>query len=450
MHPQIVADRPGDCPICNMRLVPAEAAEPKPRTERAEGAARGPRVILHYRSPADPGVTSDVPMQDAMGRDYVPVYSDEPGASRGAAAGGGSTPEGYATIAIDPAKRQIIGLRLAAVERAPLRTTIRTVGRVAFDETRVHHVHTRYEGYVEQVFADFTGKAVRRGEPLASVYSPDLLATQEELLLALRAARAADAAGADSAKAWALVEAARRRLALWEVGEADIERLERTLEPSVTLAVYAPISGVITGRVAFHGMRVGPDDALFDVADLSVVWVLADVYEYELPRVSLGQEASMTLAYLPGREWRGRVSYIYPTLDERARTAKVRLEFDNRDGDLKPGMFADVLIEGDARETLSVPDDAVLDSGLRKLVFVSHGEGRLEPREVGTGDRAAGRYEILRGLAEGESVAAGANFLLDSESRLRAAISAAASAATQGQAGSAPVAPDHTGHGGGR
>jgi RND family efflux transporter MFP subunit len=179
-------------------------------------------------------------------------------------------------------------------------------------------------------------------------------------------------------------------------------------------------------------MKVGPDDTLFDLADLSVVWVLADVYEYELQRVSVGQEAVMTLPYSPGRTWRGRVRYVYPTVDATARTVTARLEFDNRDGELKPGMYADVLIQGPSREALLVPDDAVLDSGVRKIVFVSLGQGRFEPREVETGDRGAGFAEIRSGLSEGEIVAAGANFLLDSESRLRAAIASASRGAVPG------------------
>jgi Cu(I)/Ag(I) efflux system membrane fusion protein len=398
MHPQIVSDRPGDCSVCNMRLVPQDAPHP--------------------------------------------VYSN------GVTADGGG-PEGYATITIDPAKQQLIGLKLAPVTRGPFATTLRTVGRVEFDETRVHHVHTRYEGYIEQVFADFTGKVVRKGEPLASIYSPDLLATQEEFLLSLRAAQSATASGGDSAGAWGIVEAARRRLRLWEINSSDIAELERTGEPSVALKVYAPITGVVTERTAYHGMKVGPDDTLFDLADLSSVWVQADIYEYEMQRVSVGQHASMTLAYSPGRTWRGQVRYVYPMVDEKARTVRVRLEFENRDGELKPGMFADVVIEGLAREALSVPDDAVLDSGVRKIVFVALGGGRLEAREVETGDRTAGTYEIRSGLAEGESVAVGANFLLDSESRLRAAI-AAAGARAGDSLDTNGAAAGHGGRGGGQ
>lgn len=448
MHPQIVSDRPGDCPICNMRLVPIEeAGEPRASHEGGEHAPTpgGERKILFYRSPMDPSVTSPVPKKDEMGMDYVPVYEDEVG---GAGAG---APEGYSTITIDPEKQQLIGLKLAPVARGPFQAIIRTVGRVTFDETRVHHVHTRYEGYVEQVFADFTGKVVREGEPIASIYSPDLLSTQEEFFLALKAARAREGAAPGApVEGDDLVEAARRRLLLWGISASEIEDLERTGKPKVALTLYAPITGVVTERTAYHGMKVGPDDTLFDIADLSRVWVLADIYEYELPRVRVGQRAAMTLPYWPGREWTGQVNYIFPTVDEKARTARVRLVFDNPDLDLKPGMFADVVLDVEPRIALTVPDDAVLDSGRRKIVFVYRGEGKLEPREVGTGDRSEGIFEITWGLEEGETVATGANFLLDSESRLRAAISAAASKASGAAPAPAAGGHQHDGAGGGR
>ncbi|MGQ0723546.1 MAG: efflux RND transporter periplasmic adaptor subunit [Candidatus Eiseniibacteriota bacterium] len=395
MHPQVISDRPGECPICHMSLVPA--------TEAGTDGAMSAHV--------------------------------------GELETGAGAPAGHAPISISAEKARLIGMRWEVVTRAPFAAPIRTVGRIEFDERRVHHVHTRYEGYVDHVFADFGGKFVRKGEPLASIYSPELLTTQEEYLLALAAAR--DAAARDGSvprAAQELVDAAKRRLLLWEVDPAEIEELERTGKPLETLRIYAPISGVVTERTAYHGMKVGPEDTLFDLADLSRVWVIADVYEYELPRVAVGQEGMMTLPYWPGRIWTGAVGYIFPTVDEKARTVKVRLEFENAGGDLKPGMFADVVLSGRSATALSVPEDAVLDSGTRKLVFVRTGEERLEPREVVTGVRAGGRMEILQGVTEGDSVALGANFLLDSESRLRAAVSSASGGATR------PV-DDHAGHG---
>jgi len=435
MHPQIVSDRPGDCPICNMRLVRDDASGADAAADHA-GAARGsgggPKRILHYRSPMDPNVTSPVPEKDVMGMDYIPVYSDEVAAPD-------SAPEGFATVTIAAQKRQLIGLKIGVAARVPFENTIRTIGRVVADETRVHHVHTRYEGYVERVFADFTGKLVRKGEPLVSIYSPDLFATQEEFLLALRASREATAAGlADSANyAAELLDAARRRLSLWDISEREIAKLENEGRPLEAVTLYAPITGFVMQRTAFHGMQVKPEDTLFDLIDLSRVWVQADVYENEVSRVAVGQTASMTLAYLPGRAWTGRVTFIAPTVDEATRTVSVRLEVDNADGEIRPGMFADVVLSGEPRTLLAVADDAVLDSGTRKIVFVYRGGGELEPREVTTGVRAGGLCEITSGVSEGDSVAMGANFLLDSESRLRASIAAAVSAQSAAPAVSA-------------
>jgi Cu(I)/Ag(I) efflux system membrane fusion protein len=368
MHPEVVKDGPGDCPICGMKLVPVEGSASPPASGRPE----------------------------------------------------------LASVEIDAAKQQLLGLKTVVVKRAAFGTSIRTTGRVAYDERRVHHVHTRYEAFVEHVEADFTGKFVRKGEVLARLYSPELYATQQEYLLALKSSRSLSGSGLPSVAQGGhdLLEAARQRLVLWEVSPADIAAIEARGEPIRSMPVYAPISGFVTGRTAYHGMKVMPADTLFDIVDLSSVWVLADVYEYELPRLSLGERGTMTLSYWPGRSWRGTVTYIYPSVDEKTRTVKVRLEFANPKEELKPEMYADVTIHGPSRDVLVVPDDAVLDSGTRKVAFVAEGGGRLSPREVTVGDHAGGLYEVTGGLSEGEAVAQGASFLVDSESRLRAAISA--------------------------
>ena len=420
MHPEIIRDAPGDCPICGMKLVPMEE---KARTgAAATGGTASPgaaRKILLYRSPMNPSETSPIPRKDSMGMDFVPVYADEAEVTAG-------SPEGLAPVTIDAAKRQLLGLKTIEAHRAPFETSIRTTGRVAPDERRVHHVHTRYEGFVEHVTADFTGKYVKKGEALAFIYSPELYATQQEYLLALRASRALGTSGISSVAEGGrdLLAAARQRLLLWEITPADIERIEKNGEPIRAMPVYAPISGFVTGRTAYHGMKVMPADTLFDILDLSHVWVLADVYENELPRLSIGQRATMTLSYWPGRAWSGTLTYIYPAVDEKTRTVKVRIELDNPKGELKPEMYADVTVRGRTREVLQVPDDAILESGTRNIVFVSEGEGRLVPREVSVGDHGAGVVEIRDGLKEGEVVVRGANFLVDSESRLKAAIGA--------------------------
>jgi multidrug efflux pump subunit AcrA (membrane-fusion protein) len=418
MHPEVVRDAPGDCPICGMKLVPIEEEAHKAAVAGTTTPS-GERKILFYRSPMNPQETSPIPKKDSMGMDFVAVYSDEVDA-------GAKGPEGLAAITIDATRRQLLGLKTTEVTLAPFETSIRTTGRIAADERRVHHVHTRYEGFVEHVSADFTGKFVTKGEVLAHVYSPELYATQQEYLLALKASRSLGMSGVGSVAQGGrdLLAAARQRLLLWEITPADIAEIEKRGEPIRAMPVYAPISGYVTGRTAFHGMKVTSADTLFDILDLSHVWLLADVYEYELPRLTLGEKATMTLSYWPGRVWNGTVTYVYPAVDEKTRTVKVRVELDNPKGELKPEMFADVTIHSRPRTVLQVPDDAILESGTRHIVFVSGGEGRLVPREVSVGDHGAGVVEIRDGLKEGEVVVLGANFLVDSESRLKAAIGA--------------------------
>ncbi|HYN41766.1 MAG TPA: efflux RND transporter periplasmic adaptor subunit [Thermoanaerobaculia bacterium] len=406
MHPEIVKDHEGDCPICGMRLVLKEQAAVAPAAAHETWVCpMHPEIVKEHKESCP-----------ICGMDLVKK-------EEGAEAGDAGVP-GFATVTIDARKRQLLSLKTAKVERGTFGTGIRTVGRVAYDERRIHHVHTRFEAYVEHVAADFTGKFVRKGEVLAHVYSPELFATQQELLLALRAVRAlgpsADATAREGAER--LLDATRQRLSLWDVTEKDIAALEARGEPLRSFPIYAPTSGYVTARTAFHGMKVMPADTLFDIVDLSAVWVLADVYESELPRVKVGQTGRMTLAYRPGQNWTGKVTYIYPSLDEKTRTAKVRLEFANPREELKPEMFADVVLESAPRTALKVPDDAVLDSGTRKVVFVAKGEGVLEPREVTLGEQGGGAWEVLSGLSEGEEIALGASFLVDSESRLASAL----------------------------
>ncbi len=412
MHPDVIKDKPGDCPICNMKLVPVETT-PAPRA-----AMKGERRLLFYRSPMDPSQTSPSPRKDEMGMDFVPVYEGEAMPDSGI--------PGFATVGLDARKLQLLGVRTGEVKRGPLSTSIRTVGRVAYDERRVHHVHTRFEAYVEHIAADFTGKFVKKGEELARVYSPELYATQQEYLLAFRASQSLGKSGVTSVSrsGGQLLEAARQRLLLWRISPEDIKRIEEKGEAIRSLPVYAPISGYVTGRTAYHGMKVMPADSLFDIVDLTQLWVLADVYEYELARLGLGQKAEMTLSYWPGRSWKGTVAYIYPSVDDKTRTVKVRIEVLNPRGELKPEMFADVRLLGRTRNVLQVPEDAVIDSGTRKVVFVSLGDGMFSPRDVSLGDHGDAGVEVLAGLHEGEAVVLGASFLVDSESRLKAALGA--------------------------
>ena len=347
--------------------------------------------------------------------DYVPVYEDE---------ADGPVVAGRAIVALSPERRQLLGVRSEPVSRRHLERTIRTVGRVAMDERRVHHVHTKYEAYVEQLYVNFIGQAVKKGEPLAALYSPELVATQQEYLLALRAQGQLAGSGVESAAEGGrdLLEAARQRLLFWDMTPRDIAAFEKTGKISRTVNLYADLPGFVIGKTAVHGMRVTPADTLFDIADLSNVWILADVYEADLPNVSLGMSAETTLPYQAGRSWKGSITYINPLVDPGTRTIKVRIEVPNQDAALKPDMFADVLLRRDLGTTLFVPDSAVLRALDRRIVFLDRGDGRLEPREVALGDRVEGGYAVLSGLSDGDRVVTSANFLIDSESSLKAAL----------------------------
>ncbi|QRN99628.1 efflux RND transporter periplasmic adaptor subunit [Archangium violaceum] len=392
MHPSIVQDHPGKCPICGMDLV---AMTP--------GSA----------SPGDPGTAAV---------------------------------EGLAPITIDPSRQQLIGLRTAPVTEGRVGGTWRTTGRVAMDETRVRRVTMKVPAFVERVYVDFTGKPVRKGEPLFSVYSPELLAAQEEYLLALRTRQSLGQAGGMAADGDALVAAARRKLQLWDVPAATLERLAETGEATRSLTLVSPISGVITKKDVVEGARLEVGATAYEVVDLSRVWVLADVYETELRHVKVGMPATLQLKAFPNRVFAGKVSFLDPVLDPATRTVKVRLEFPNPDGDLRPEMFGEVVLRGTTREGLKIPSDAVVPTGTTQVVFVALGDGRFQPREVRLGESDGKSVEVTSGLKAGEQVVTGANFLIDSESRLRASLAALAASSSGGTP--APAPPAASGHGG--
>ncbi len=395
-------------------------APPKPAQESPARKTAGGRKVLYWTDPMVPGYRSDKPGKSPfMDMDLVPVYEES--AAGGA---GGKAVAGYTPLELSPERQQLIGVQIGRVEKKDLSREIRAVGRLSFDETLLRHVHAKFEGYVEKLFADFTGKAVRRGEPLLSIYSPDLLATEQEYLTAFRAREQFRRSGNPelARRGDELYEAARQRLLLWDIPASEIDRLERTGAPQKALTLYSPVQGVVVAKNAIQGNRVMPGDSLFDVADLSRVWVLADVYEYELPFLHVGQPASMALSYFPGRTWKGKVAFVAPVLDEKTRTITVRLEFANPDRLLKPEMFANVTLEQALGSVLAVPESAVLLTGTRAIVFLAPGGGRFEPREIRVGARSDGYYQVLEGVSAGDSVVTQANFLIDSESRLKAAL----------------------------
>lgn len=424
MHPTMVSDRPGDCPICGMRMVPIEegedesgaAAHPGEHAQHASAAA-GKKIV--YRSTMLPNEMSDRPGKDSMGMDMVPEEIDEP------PAGGATAVDGRVAVKVSTQKRQLIGVRTAPVEKAPFTRTIRTVGRVMYDETRLRNVFTKVSGWVERLYANNTGQLVKEGEPLLSIYSPELVSSAQEYLLARRGRdqlAASELAGNSGER---LVASARRRLLLFDLTPQQIATLEESGEAPKTMTLHAPISGHIITRNVTQGDRIEPGTKLLDIAELSRVWVLADIYEYELPLIHVGQVATMTLSYLPARTFEGRITLIYPVLSETTRTVKVRLEFPNPDFTLKPEMYAQVEIHADLGERLTVPESAVITTGTRDLVFVDRGEGHFEPRELKLGFRLPDRFEVIDGLTEGEPVLISGNFLVDSESKLKAALAAA-------------------------
>jgi Cu(I)/Ag(I) efflux system membrane fusion protein len=368
----------------------------------------------------DPSIHSDKPAKDDMGMDYIPVYEDE--------TQGASRVPGRTGIKVPPQTAQLLGVRSEPVGNGFTGGTLRTVGRVAVDERRREVVHAKYEGYVERLYVDFTGKPVTKGQPLLAIYSPALVAAQKEYLVARAAqARLGDSSVPGVARGGTeLLDAARQRLRAFDVSPDDIAALERRGVARRTVTLRASVSGVVMEKVAVEGMKVSPADRLYEIADLSRVWVLAEVYEKDLGGVRVGTPARVTLPDGQGGEWRGTVAFVAPMVKRDTRTTEARIEVANTGGVLKPEMFTDVSFEGSAAATLTVSESAVIPTGERTLVFVDKGNGQYEPREVALGARTPTGYEVRRGLAAGERVVVSANFLLDSESSLRAAIARAA------------------------
>lgn len=397
MHPSIVQDHPGTCPICGMNLVEVAASS----AHAAPGAA----------APGAPGA-------------------------------GSPSVGGLAPVEIEPARQQLIGLKTAEVTHGPIGGAWRTVGRVAIDETRVRHINLKVPGFVERIYVDFVGKRVKKGDPLFSIYSPELLSAQGEYLLALRTQRALSQAGGDAQRDGdALVQAARRKLSLWDVPESTIGRIAQSGEPERTLTFHSPLAGVVTKKDVVEGMKLDAGAMPYEIVDLSSVWVLADIYESELRFVHEGMGATLRLNAFPNREFKGQVMFIDPLLDPRTRTVKVRLTFENRTGELRPEMFGEVVLHGAAHEGLWVPLDAVIDSGTDKVVFVASDGGKFSPRKVQLGAVDESRVEVTAGLELGERVVTRANFLVDSESRLRASLTGMAGATAPAPPESARVLP---------
>ena len=398
MHPQVIQDHPGNCPICGMKLTPIR--------KQAGDTPAGGRKIKFYKSTMTPGETSPTPAKDSMGMDMVPVYEDAAGTDHPSA------------ITVDAATQQNMNLRTAAVQRGPLRKTIRTVGAIDYNETALADVATKFKGWIEKLNVDATGQLVHRGEPLFEIYSPELYSAEAEFLLAL------DSGSTNDPGAVALRETAASKLKFFDVSDTQIAELEKSRTARKTLPVSAPMSGFVIEKNVVSGQMVDAGMRLYRIADLGIVWVIAQMYEQDLPFVKLGQEAIVKVASLPDREFRGRVTFIYPTVDEKTRTAKVRLEFENPGYFLKPGMFVSAQIQAELQDSaVLVPEAAVLRSGTKNTVFVALDGGKFEARDVTLGVEAENDLiQAISGLSAGERVVTSGQFLLDSESQLREAI----------------------------
>ncbi|HEX6975640.1 MAG TPA: efflux RND transporter periplasmic adaptor subunit [Vicinamibacterales bacterium] len=373
MHPEVREPKPGRCPKCGMDLVPASS----------------------IAAPAAAAPVTAAPTQEPR--------SD---------------------LTLDLRRRQLVGVRTARVERSPLERTIRASGVVRFDETRQADINVKLDGWIRNLQVDYTGQPVRRGQPLFTLYSPDLLAAENEYLLALRSRDAMQSSQIADVREQAerLVASARQRFELWDVPAGHAAELEKTRKATGTFVVTSPVSGFVLEKQAVEGKRVMAGESLYRVADVSTVWIEADLYEVDAPNIRIGSRADVTLDSQPGTHLTGRATYIYPYADEKTRTVKVRFQFQNRDGRLKPGMLATLDLAVPLAPGLSIPSDALLDSGTRQIVFLAQGDGYFEPRDVKAGQRVEGRVQILEGLKEGDQVVSGAAFFVDSESQLRAAV----------------------------
>ncbi|MBI0538433.1 efflux RND transporter periplasmic adaptor subunit [Roseomonas sp. KE2513] len=370
------------------------ASPPTSRSPSPGGRGR----ILYYRNPMGLPDTSPVPKKDSMGMDYLPVFEEE-----------ANQPAG--TVTVSPERVQLLGVRTEAATQRTMTRSIRAVGTIAVDERRLAVVAPRFEGWIQKLLVNETGQPVRRGQPLFEVYSPDLALAEQEYVVARRV---------DGG----IANAALSRLRNFDLPEEEITRLRRTGIVSRALTLTSPMDGVVMEKAALQGMRFAPGEMLYRIADLSTVWLLADVFEQDLGIVGPGQEASIALTSYPDRRFTGVVTFVYPTVNATTRTARVRVEIPNPDQLLKPDMYATVEIAAALGSTsvVTVPDSAVLDTGTRQAILVERAPGRYEPRTVSVGRRADGQVEIRQGLNAGERVVVGANFLIDAESNLRAAL----------------------------
>ncbi len=409
MHPNVIQEGEGNCPICGMNLTPINGSADTSSTDKS---SVGSKEILYYRAPMDPTYISPKPGKSPMGMDLIPVYAGE---------------EAFgATVKINPTTVQNIGVRTAYAVQRDLHQNIRTIGRIDYDEAKTTHVHTKFTGWVEKTYVNTTGQKVKKGDTLLEIYSPQLVTAQEEYvdiyLRLLEAKKENRTSAIENLKS--TLSSTRKRLENFDISRDQIDRLEKDQTIRKTLKIRSPFSGIVEKKHVQDGMAVKPGMNLYSISNISSVWVYADIYEYEVPWIQVGQNAKMMLSYIPGKEFIGKIEFVYPYLDSKTRTLKVRLSFPNEDNMLKPGMYANVNISSvPVRDAIAVPTESVMFSGTRNLVFIALGEGRFVPRDVVVGiESGDGFYEIKEGLEAGETVVTSAQFLLDSESKLQESI----------------------------
>lgn len=385
-----------------------------PMTEAMPAKGTQEKKILYYRNPMGLPDTSPTPKKDSMGMDYIPVYE-------------GEAKDDSGSVKVSLAKVQRLGVRTEPAKLRELMRTVRATGTVQPDERRLTIVTTKFDGFIEELLVNATKQTVQRGQPLMHIYAPELAAAQQEYLLARQSLREMKEASSEvRASAAQLADAALRRLKNWDISPDQIQRLERDATPVRTVIVFAPSGGVVMQKTAIDGMRFMAGDPLFQIADLSAVWLIANVFEQDLAAIREGATTSISVTAYPGEVFTGKVAFIYPDVDPETRTVKVRIEVPNPEGRLKIDMYATIELSApvSAGAVVSVPANAVLNSGARQAVIVVHGEERFEPREVTLGAQADGFYEIRSGLQAGEIIVTSANFLIDAESNLKAALSA--------------------------
>ena len=416
------SDKPGKSPM-GMDLVPVYAEDKtaqhknsednRPVQNKTNKDKKKGKKILYWRAPMNPTFISDKPGKSPMGMDLIPVYEGEEMAS-------GST------VRIDPVIVQDMGVRTAVVKRQPFYRVIRTVGHVDYNEQTLYNINTKFPGWIEKLYVDRTGELVRRGQPLFTIYSPELVSTQQEYLLAFKnqqklqkSAYKEVSSGAES-----LLAATRQRLKLWDISDKQIETLEQTGKIQKDLTIYSPVNGFVIHKNAVEGNYTMAGMDLFKIADLSVVWVYAHIFEYELPWIKVGQKVIMDLPYIPGQQFEGRVDYLYPYLNAKTRDVKVRLVFKNPTLELKPQMYANIVIESNPGEhVLAIPSEAIIRTGKRNIVFLALGKGKFRPQDVIVGPEGEDSLvKVIAGLKEGQRIVTSAQFLIDSESRLQEAI----------------------------